>query len=484
MNNLSEYLDYKYKSINIISDPIYNSIKFTAPSSSIDIETTERDLIDNKWLQRLRKIHQLQSTFWVFPSAENSRFIHSLGTMHLAGEFGKHLYNDLKINFSDSCPSINFIEEFLRICGLLHDIGHGPFGHKFDSSFLEIKFNGLNHEKISSKIIEEKLRKLIIAIKRSPSGLFNEGEVINPIHISYIINKSAKYKNDFPKWLRALKALFCGQFFTIDNLDYVLRDSYFTGYSKDPLKVDRILFYTSINKEGLIFSSQGKNTFKQFINLKTDLYNSIYFHRTVRAIDLAIDSVFYKTMEKICDFNPINNLDKYLKVTEWDLFNICSNWINSDNQDEKELGIKWCKILNREKTWFVAFDKEIKIGYSQNNESLFFSQFINIKEVENKIYSALKEKFNEKNIENVAISIDTPSLDPRPLEVSLEEKMKIFNNNIDIIEEKRIFEWISDIPVRIINFRVYTNNKDYIKDIAEISESLLSKYMPSYSTNI
>ncbi|MCX6723417.1 MAG: HD domain-containing protein, partial [Candidatus Staskawiczbacteria bacterium] len=369
-------------------------------------------------------------------------------------------------------------------CGLLHDVGHGPFGHKFDGSFLEIKFDGLNHEKIGSKIIEEKLGYIIEGIRRSPSGFFNESEIIKPLHISYVINKSARYNDSYPKWLKALRALFCGRFFTVDNLDYVLRDSYFAGYSRDPLKIDRILFYTSINQEGLIFASPGKNTFKQFINLKTDLYNSIYFHRTVRAIDLAIDSVFYKTMEKICNFNPLEKLDKYLNITEWDLLHICKNWVNSKNQNEKELGIKWCKILNREKIWYIAFDREIKISYSQNSESLFFSQFINIKEIENKIYAALKAKFIKENIEDIAISIDTPSLDPRPFDVSLEEKMKIFNNNIGIIEEKRIFEWISDVPIRIINFRVYTNKKDYIKVIAEISESLVSRFIPSSSTNI
>ena len=484
MHKFNSYLDNKYKSTNLISDPIYSSIKFTSPIvNSID-ETTERDLIDNQWLQRLRKIHQLQSTFWVFPSAENSRFIHSLGTMHLAGEFGRHLYSDLKENFKEECPSPNFIEEFLRVCGLLHDIGHGPFGHMFDESYLKHKFNGLNHEKIGAKIIKEKLKKIIIKIKRSPNGFFNKGEVIVPEYICFVINKSDKYQKFFPKWLKALRCLFCGKFFTVDNLDYVLRDSYFTGYSRDPIKVDRILFYTSINKEGLVFASPGRNTLKQFLNLKVDLYNSVYFHRTVRAIDLAIDSIFYKTMEKICNFNPLDNLDKYLDITDWDLFNVCKEWLKSDSPDEKELGIKWQQILLRQKIWFVAFEKEIKINIGSESIALFLSKFLDLKEIENNLNTKLKDKVGIKNVRDIAIAVDTQKQDPRPLKMEFDEKMKIFDNKTCTIEEKRILDWISDIPVKIIIFRVYTNSKKYISEIAEISNDMISKFESSITTNI
>jgi HD superfamily phosphohydrolase len=112
---------------------------------------TERDLIDTVWLQRLRRIHQLQSARWVFPSAEHSRFQHSLGTMHVAGEFAQHLYPFMKRIFQDAIPSKFFIEELLRLAGLLHDVGHGPFCHFFDEHVLQ-RF-GLTHEVLSQKVI-------------------------------------------------------------------------------------------------------------------------------------------------------------------------------------------------------------------------------------------------------------------------------------------------------------------------------------------
>ena len=84
--------DSFYSGVDLISDPIHNYIKFTSPTEENKREITERDIIDNPWVQRLRRIHQLQSAFWVFPSAEHSRFQHSLGTMHVAGRFALHLY--------------------------------------------------------------------------------------------------------------------------------------------------------------------------------------------------------------------------------------------------------------------------------------------------------------------------------------------------------------------------------------------------------
>ncbi|MDD5689861.1 MAG: HD domain-containing protein [Caldisericia bacterium] len=483
MDIFSKYLDNKYKAVNLISDPIYGTIRFTSPISTSSDGKCERDLIDNKWLQRLRKIHQLQSAFLVFPSAENSRFIHSLGTMHLAGEFGRHLYKDLKENFEEECPSQNFIEEFLRICGLLHDVGHGPFGHMFDESFLKGKFNGLNHEKIGCEIIKKELGEIIVKIKRGPNGFFNEGEIIEPEHICYVINRSNKWKKSYPKWLKSLRCLFCGKFFTVDNLDYVLRDSYFTGYSKDPINLDRILFYTSIDKDGLVFASPGRNTFRQFINLKIDLYNSVYFHRTVRAIDLSIDSIFYKTMERFCNFNPLDNLDKYLEITEWDLFNIIKEWLKSVEEDERELGIKWQDILQRKKLWFVAFENEIKINIDNKNNAvlLWYSEF---KEIENKINERLKKKIGTEEFNKIAVTIDTEKQDPRPLSMEFEGTMKIFDNKTCAIEKKKIFDWISDIPVSIIILRVYTNSKKYINEIAEISNDIMSKPNSYISTNI
>ena len=112
-----------YKGMALIADPIHQYILFTVPEDNSVTETTEKNLIDSHWMQRLRRIYQLQSARWVYPAAEHSRFQHSLGTMHVAGEFAKHLYPSLNDVCKDT-PSFNYIEELLRLAGLLHDIGH------------------------------------------------------------------------------------------------------------------------------------------------------------------------------------------------------------------------------------------------------------------------------------------------------------------------------------------------------------------------
>ena len=153
--------------ISLIADPIHQYIQFTVPTEKTSqAESTEKDLIDSPWVQRLRYIYQLQSARWVYPSAEHSRFQHSLGAMHLAGRYAKHVYPSLA-NTIRKIPSLPYIEELLRITALLHDVGHGPFCHFFDHHVLK-PFN-ISHEQVGQTIICQELGELIRKLKRSPS---------------------------------------------------------------------------------------------------------------------------------------------------------------------------------------------------------------------------------------------------------------------------------------------------------------------------
>ena len=123
-----------HKGTALIADPIYNYIPFTVGDHDRSGEATEEDLIDTPWMQRLRRIQQLQSARWVYPSAEHTRFQHSLGTMHMAGQFARQLYPSLKTVCPDT-PSFTCFEETFRIAGLLHDIGHGALRTFFRRPF-------------------------------------------------------------------------------------------------------------------------------------------------------------------------------------------------------------------------------------------------------------------------------------------------------------------------------------------------------------
>src|SRR5918996_790044 len=193
--------DNEYEGTALIADPIHRYIQFTVPEQKGEV--TEKALIDSPWVQRLRYIYQLQSARWVYPSAEHSRFQHSLGAMHLAGEFAKHLYPSLHKILGEECPSLPFVEEYLRITGLLHDVGHGPFGHFFDDNFL-VNF-GITHEDIGQAIIREKLGDWIRQLRRSPSGPFGSGEELHPEDIAFPIKKTGKDDPSKPHWLRLLQ---------------------------------------------------------------------------------------------------------------------------------------------------------------------------------------------------------------------------------------------------------------------------------------
>src|SRR5438105_6311333 len=146
----------EYSRVNLSSDPIYRYLRVTKPGGVPGV--SEQELIDSAWLQRLRRIHQLQSAWWVFATAEHSRFQHALGAMHLAGVWTKHLYPSLKLTCRD-LPSRQLVEETMRMAGLLHDVGHGPFGHFFDENYLDAW--GIDHEVIGRALITGPLADLI-----------------------------------------------------------------------------------------------------------------------------------------------------------------------------------------------------------------------------------------------------------------------------------------------------------------------------------
>jgi HD superfamily phosphohydrolase len=357
---------------NLSYDPVHGYIPFVAPNDAWRDEVTERELIDHPWVQRLRQIHQLQTAWWVFPAAEHTRFQHVLGVMHLASRAIALWYESLA-KVCDELPSRGYIESLVRIAGLLHDVGHGPFGHFFDEHFLK-QFNE-THETLGCRIIRQELASLITRIRRNPNSELASTETLDPEQICFLITRpraDSDAKLNPPRWLSFLRSMFCG-IYTVDNMDFVMRDAYMSGYSTQAFDVERMLRYSFFSDSGLTIHTRGVDALVRFMNARADLFRTIYFHRTVRAIDMSLVDLFRESRTHIFKENPAENLGEYLHFTEWSLLVDVARWKTSQNLSLRQLSKQWQEILDRRVPWKTVCQRTLQFGPHDAEASSIFA---------------------------------------------------------------------------------------------------------------
>jgi len=461
-----------YQGKALIADPVYRYASFTVPTDDASEEATEKDLIDSPWVQRLRRIYQLQSARWVYPSAEHTRFQHSLGTMHIAGEFGQYLYASLREVCRD-CPSPNYVEEILRLAGLLHDVGHGPYGHFFDDHFLDRY--GITHEDLGRKIIMKKLGRFIRRIRRSPSGPFAEGEVLDPARIAFLIKMPARPDRKQPLWLQLLRQLFSG-IYSVDNLDYVQRDAYMTGFSLDIVDITRLLFYSFFTKEGLTLHQAGISALSRFLNARLNLYTNVYFHRTTRALDLHLQEIFRDTMGMLFPENPLYALDDYLHLDEWRLYNEVRQWLADGDPEKRRMGKEWEKLHQRSVKWKMSYFTEISVDQIQRG-----TRFSQAGDYEDRIRAYLPV-----SLKDIVFRVDLATQDPRPINpmAESEKRVYIYNPATGLISHEPLKEIYRFIPARVVHFRVFSLNHDHDKPLSKAAEQTLNFLNGVAKTNI
>jgi len=465
--------DY-YHGINLFADPIHSYIPVTYPIS--DGEITERDLIDSPWLQRLRRIHQLQSAWWVYPGAEHSRFVHSLGVMHLAGHFARHLYDSLSSTLKklhEPCPSLALIEETVRVAGLTHDIGHGPFSHFFDDHYL--RDFSITHEDISKHIILTELSDTISQLCRSPHGNFEEGESVNPEHVAFIIKKpveiNEEHTKQFPLWVRWLQPLFCG-IYTVDNIDYSLRDAFMCGISTKFVDLERLRHYTFFTEKGLTFHHAGLSALEMFLKSRWYLYKNVYYHRTIRGIDLHLAEMFNPTMKMFLKGDPRESLDDYLELTDYSLLETVRQWLDSEDEDKRELGLKW-KAINDRKI-------SLKSVFRRESENPAFKRFSH-----DQIESWIR-KYLPANFKNCSFKVDTANHDPRPVNPGIftDEKIHVYFPATKALKDVPVSSLFPHLPDFVMLLRVYSEHGQNANELSLAAEKALKFESDASSTNV
>src|SRR5947209_747934 len=447
----------RYDAVNLVADPLHGYIKITKRLRG-DSDAAEQDLLDHAWLQRLRRIHQLQSAWWVFPGGEHSRFQHALGAMHISGEWSRQLYPNLSA-LHPNVPSAACVEETLRVAGLLHDIGHGPFGHFFDQNYLDRY--AIDHEVIGRALIQGELASTIAALRASPSGPFAPGERIDPRWIAELIAEPV-LSGPVPGWVRALKPILNGMY-TADNLDYVPRDAYMCGVKVGPVDIDRLLHYSFLDREGMLLHQHGAQALLLFLNARLYLYNNIYYHRTVRRIDLHMREIFGETIERILPGNPLDDLPAYQGLTDWSLIDTVDGWRRQEGRPA-ELAHEWGRIVRRELKWRLIFEDYFE--FSSLEDAIFYpdpSEYVR------RIREALPADLAKASLE-----IDVASVDPRPQNPFNDPfPVGIYNPVSQAVERSAVAELFRRLPIRTTLVRVFTDERQHLDALRGAAERAL-----------
>ena len=387
----------KPNKLKILNDPIYGFIQI--PNTLIF------DIIEHPYFQRLRRITQMGFSNLVYPGANHTRFHHAIGCMHLMQKaVGVLRFKEVLISSEE--------ENALYVAILLHDIGHGAFSHALEHSIV----SGISHEEISLNFMKK--------LNKEFDGKLN-------LAIEVFEGKNPR---------KFLFQLISSQL-DIDRLDYLKRDSFYTGVTEGNISSDRLIAMMNVKNDELVIEEKGIYSVEKFLIARRLMYWQVYLHKTglvaenmlvnvlKRAKELAEDGVelFSSTSLKYFLYNQISEdnfndetLNMFSELDDYDVLSAIKEW---SNHEDKVLSLLSKMIIHRKLLRIEIQQKEFeksdldnkiktvarKLNLS-NNEAKFF---VFSKKIANQAYQQEKPIFilNKKgNIKDIAQASDQLNL--------------------------------------------------------------------------
>ena len=334
--------------------------------------------LDSKEFQRLRRIRQLGGDFQVYPTAEHSRFSHSLGVYEIV----RRMVTEVK----SLCVELTEYEKVcVMLAGLLHDVGHGPFSHAFEH------VTNHSHEEYTAKIIlgNTELNAILRAVSENlPQDIVS---IIQHTHENDILNQIVSGQLD------------------ADRMDYLLRDSYFTATSYGQFDLERILRTMRVRKtnEGrkvIVVKYTGIHSVEDYIMARYQMYWQVYYHPVARSYEAVfiqlfnrlkdifkVDKDYFEDMKVLIPFLEKSevSVEEYFKLDENSLLYCCA--LIQDKEDKIAADLAR-RLQNRNLFEYVDYDEEnlaqIKNMLKENN--LDERYYLKIESIEASVYSPYK----------------------------------------------------------------------------------------------
>ena len=337
-------LDFILKDIpyKVARDPIHSEIK---------MYPLELAFIDTPIMQRLRFLSQLVGAQLAYPGATHTRFAHSLGTMHVAGLYASNLWKEE--------PRKILI---VRLAGLLHDIGHGPFSHQFDDViFRNSKYR--DHDEYRVKLLRELGPKYLLS---SISAMKPEYQRYLKESLAIITGRDEVTEDNLRELIEAIIEVYEGEetgtpefnvtqgILGADRLDFLARDSFYSGtlhFGSAP--IDRLTRNAMIIDDRLAYPKKVIDDIYSMLFSRFMMYKNVYFHKLGRAVDMMIQEIL-KLSTKYIDYEWIlENPEEFLKLTDISLLTLIEMKAQ-EHEDDELLGL--INDFKNRRTWKLLIE--------------------------------------------------------------------------------------------------------------------------------